>query len=279
MTNFDGITPASQCALNFAYDYRGRRIQKMVFNFTNQGIASAWTNTCTNCYVYDGWNTVAILNSSFNLLNSMMWGTDLSGCMQGAGGVGGLLAENIVSNGVQFVANDANGNVVALASATNGATTANYNYGPFGEVIRATGPMAKANPFRFSTIYQDDESDLLMYLHRPYSASQGRFLARDPLGDQVFFERLVDAHREWTYADLDAISHESLKPCYAFVGNDSVNGVNRFGLDQVKGGGQVTMGPRHHNEVVFYATCPKCTKFVWMELTISMCMLTWSPTV
>ena len=38
-----------------------------------------------------------------------------------------------------------------------------YEYGPFGEVIRATGPMAKANPFRFSTKYQDDETDLLYY--------------------------------------------------------------------------------------------------------------------
>jgi hypothetical protein len=31
---------------------------------------------------------------------------------------------------------------------------AHYQYGPFGEVLRATGPMAKANPFRFSTKYQ-----------------------------------------------------------------------------------------------------------------------------
>ena len=40
------------------------------------------------------------------------------------------------------------------------AISAKYNYGPFGEVIRQTGPMAKANPIRFSTKYQDDESDL-----------------------------------------------------------------------------------------------------------------------
>jgi hypothetical protein len=33
-----------------------------------------------------------------------------------------------------------------------------YQYGPFGELLRATGPMAKANPFRFSTKYQDDET-------------------------------------------------------------------------------------------------------------------------
>ena len=115
MTNNASIPAAGEFALAFAYDYQGRRIQKMVS--TNNG---SWVPSYTNRFVYDGWNPVAILNSSFNILNSFMWGTDLSGTMQGAGGVGGLLAENIVSNGVQFVANDANGNVVALVSATNG---------------------------------------------------------------------------------------------------------------------------------------------------------------
>jgi RHS repeat-associated protein len=51
---------------------------------------------------------------------------------------------------------------------------------PFGEVIRATGPMAKANPLRFSTKYQDDETDLLYYGYRYYSASTGRWANRDP---------------------------------------------------------------------------------------------------
>jgi RHS repeat-associated protein len=55
--------------------------------------------------------------------------------------------------------------------------------GPFGEVIRATGPMAKANPFRFSTKYQDDETDLLYYDYRYYNASTGRWLSRDPIGE------------------------------------------------------------------------------------------------
>ena len=44
--------------------------------------------------------------------------------------------------------------------------------------------MTKANPFRFSTQYQDDETDLLMYPNRPYSASQGRFLRKDSLQEQ-----------------------------------------------------------------------------------------------
>jgi len=35
--------------------------------------------------------------------------------------------------------------------------------GPFGEVLRATGPMATANPFRFSTKFQDDATGLVYY--------------------------------------------------------------------------------------------------------------------
>ena len=56
--------------------------------------------------------------------------------------------------------------------------------GPFGEVIRATGPMAKVNPFRFSTKYQDDETDIVMYPGRPYNPSTGRFLCKDPIGEK-----------------------------------------------------------------------------------------------
>jgi RHS repeat-associated protein len=56
-----------------------------------------------------------------------------------------------------------------------------YCYGPFGEVIRNSGAMAKVNPFRFSTKYQDDESDLLYYGYRYFNTSAGRWLSRDPV--------------------------------------------------------------------------------------------------
>ncbi len=45
--------------------------------------------------------------------------------------------------------------------------------------------MAKANPFRFSTKYQDDETDLLYYGYRYYNASTGSWLARDPIGERA----------------------------------------------------------------------------------------------
>jgi RHS repeat-associated protein len=60
------------------------------------------------------------------------------------------------------------------------------NLGPFGELLRATGPMAKANPFRFSTKYQDDETDLPYYGYWYYNAGTGRWLSRDPYGEIGF---------------------------------------------------------------------------------------------
>ena len=121
-----------------------------------------------------GWNLLAQLNATNkNAIQTCLWGLDLSGSLQGAGGVGGLLALSNAVNGVHFVAYDGNGNVAGLVKAADGTVTARYEYGPFGEVIRATGPMAKANPFRFSTKFQDDETDLLYYGYRYYNPSTG----------------------------------------------------------------------------------------------------------
>jgi RHS repeat-associated protein len=53
-------------------------------------------------------------------------------------------------------------------------------------MIRATGPMATANPVRFSTKYQDDEAGLVYYGYRYYSPSLGRWLSRDPIGEADF---------------------------------------------------------------------------------------------
>jgi len=56
--------------------------------------------------------------------------------------------------------------------------------GPFAEVLRSTGPMAKANPIRFSTKYQDEETGLLYYGYRYYDATTGMWPSRDPIGDK-----------------------------------------------------------------------------------------------
>ncbi len=126
------------------------------------------------------------------MIRSYTWGTDLGGSLQGAGGVGGLLAEtiNISANaGTYFCAFDGNGNVSALTKSSDGSLAAQYEYGPFGEVIRATGPMAKVNPFRFSTKYQDDETDLVMLLSCPALQSFHRQVPlQRPVGGTRRFE-------------------------------------------------------------------------------------------
>jgi RHS repeat-associated protein len=113
-----------------------------------------------------------------------MWGLDLSDTMQGAGGVGGLLAITETNTGTHFFGFDGNGNVAVLVGATNGTTTAHYEYDPFGNVLRVTSPMSLVNPFRFSTKYTDGETGLSYYGFRFYNAALGRWVSRDPLTEK-----------------------------------------------------------------------------------------------
>lgn len=175
----NSVTSGSQ-SLKFAYDFQGRRVSKRVWS--NRG--STGTPDVTLKFLYDGWNPVSALNASGAIIATYTWGLDLSGSQQGAGGVGGLVIVGVSGSGTNFVAYDGNGNVSFLVNSLNGAITAQYEYGPFGEVIRQTGTMAKANPFRFSTKYQDDETDLLYYGYRYYNPSTGRWLSRDPIEEQ-----------------------------------------------------------------------------------------------
>ena len=164
----------TQMTLEFSYDYQGRRIRKVV----KQGA----TVVADQRFVYDGWNLIAVLDSSLNPVASFTWGMDVSGSLQGAGGVGGLVISRFYGgpNSTTFPAYDGNGNIGTLFY-DNGGIAAQYEYGPFGELIRATGPLAQSNPFRFSTKYTDDETDLVYYGYRYYSPSLGRWISKDPI--------------------------------------------------------------------------------------------------
>ena len=64
-----------------------------------------------------------------------------------ADGVGGVLAIRQLSitntqPSTDFIATDGNGKVTALVSANDGSVTANYDYRPSGELVRADGVMA-----------------------------------------------------------------------------------------------------------------------------------------
>jgi RHS repeat-associated protein len=132
---------------------------------------------------------VVDLNASNNVpVRTYVWGLDLSESMDGAGGVGGLLWVTLhtpsgPAAGTHFAAYDGNGNIVALSAASDGSGAARYEYGPFGEPLRVTGPAAALNPFRFSTKRTEPTTDLVLYEYRTYNPIIGRWLSRDPIGE------------------------------------------------------------------------------------------------
>lgn len=69
-----------------------------------------------------------------------MRGLDLSGSLQGAGGIGGLVyaTDGLVSHHYLY---DANGNVGQLVDAGTGAVVAHYEYDPFGRETYASGSL------------------------------------------------------------------------------------------------------------------------------------------
>jgi RHS repeat-associated protein len=164
----------------------GRWIERIVS--TNSG--TAYFPAFTNRYVWDNQVLLAVLDHTNGLVLSFMRGLDLSGSIQGAGGVGGVLAVKAgtsaqcgtMTNTTHFTCYDGNGNVTALVNAADGSESARYEYGAFAERLRETGPMAKLNPIRFSTQYTDDVIGDVKYLFR--DLREGRWLSRDPIEEQ-----------------------------------------------------------------------------------------------
>jgi RHS repeat-associated protein len=181
----------SGLTVSYVYDSQSRRIAETV-------------GSATTVYVYDGWNPIAEYTTTFTLTKTYTWGVDLSGSMQGAGGVGGLLAVTD-GTGTYFPTFDGNGNVSEYLD-TNGSTVAHYEYDPFGKTTVATG--SKANDFahRFSTKPLDVNTGLYYYGYRYYDPETGRWPSRDP------------------------IEEEGGVNLYGFVGNDGVGWVDYLGL-------------------------------------------------
>jgi RHS repeat-associated protein len=187
--------------LEFTYDSQGRRFQKKVFSWNG----TAWVLSEDRRFLYDGWNLVAeYVIGTPGFTRTYTWGLDVSGTEQGAGGVGGLL---MVQQGgaMHFPCSDGNGNVLALVRKSDGARSARYEYGPFGELLEVE-ESGVSNPFRFSTKFTDGETGLVYYGYRYYSPEMGRWLNRDPIEEQG----------GWNL--------------YGFVGNDGVGKVDYLGL-------------------------------------------------
>ncbi len=231
ITNVEPLNPEpGDRKVASAYDYMGRRVKKV----TSEYSGSTWSVSATNLYFYDGWNLVRSTTMSNDVVistNHYTWSLDLSGSFQGAGGIGGLLSATFGGSNTVYYCYDHNGNVTRLINET-GATVAQYEYDPFGRIIRSTGDAAEDNPFRFSTKYTDDESGLVYYGYRFYDPELGRWPSRDPLeeGFKTFTRFNPHAWRVETIYDFS----ESEPNLYAFVENDPVKEIDPDGRAKFK---------------------------------------------
>jgi RHS repeat-associated protein len=209
--------------LDFVYDSQGRRVSKTVSTSTN---GTTWNFSHNLRFLYDDWNLIAeysapsATSTTLTLQAAHLWGFDLSGTPQGAGGVGGLLCstlqdyENSTTHSC-YPAFDGNGNISAWV-AENGSLLARMDYSPFGQLIAQhkftqTGDDTLTRlPFGFSTKYTDKETGLLYYGYRYYDPLTGRWPSRDPIGEKGGLN------------------------LYGFVGNDGLNKWDILGKEGVQ---------------------------------------------
>jgi len=209
------VPEAGKAKQTWSYYPDGRWHERVIFRWNG-----GWDAYATNRFVWDGHVLLAVLDHTNGLVQGYLRGLDLSGSLQGAGSVGGLLAVSTATNGTHFYAFDGNGNVTALVDAGAGSVSAVYEYDPFGNELRATGPMANENLLRFSSQFVDHITGDMKYLFRTYRPSLGRWLSTDPINE---LGSLVI--RSETHFDLD----EQLA-LYAFLQNDPFNNIDVHGL-------------------------------------------------
>ena len=147
--------------------------------------SGAWLQTNEVHYIYDG--NLVIQERDANNVPTLSYtrGRDLSGGLQGAGGIGGLLAMSQGSGASlqhSFYHADANGNITALANSKQ-AIVARYLYDPFGNILSKAGPLADANLYRFSSKELHLASGLLCYGYRFYDPGLQRWINRDPANE------------------------------------------------------------------------------------------------
>lgn len=171
-----------EVVVTYAYDHHRRMVRK--------NISHGDTTTQRFDYLWDDWNIIReiVREGDSVAVTDNVWGLDLDGTLQGAGGVGGLLAvirsnSSLVtrSSSLYFPAYDANGNVTEYV-ATDGDIVAHYNYSPFGEPIDAFNAFDTVFTHMFSSKPYCSITEFCEYQMRKYIPKHGQWVIRDPLG-------------------------------------------------------------------------------------------------
>jgi RHS repeat-associated protein len=257
--------------VTYTYDARSRQISR-----TDED-----TGITTWC-LYDGWNVMVEYTMEgtdpLELSKTNTWGLDLSGSLQGAGGVGGLLAvtyEEVEGDPLYFTTFDGNGNVSEYLT-PNGVVMAHYEYDAFGNDI--TPPSKKGDKhdefaYRFSTKPYDGISGWYYYGYRYMDPLTGRWPSRDSIGEEggenLYGFVRNDGASKWDYLGMEftgtysittkqlKLTDKDRKNKFSRKDNETCecegsSGDNNFKNIDAKGTGPIPTGPylvvsAHHN--------------------------------
>ena len=207
------ITVTNAWKSEFAYDGKMRRRIRKEFSWRN----GVWALTNEVRYIYDG--NLVIQERDANNLAQITYtrGKDLSGSLEGVGGIGGLLARtdhstlNLQASAAHaYYHADGNGNITMLIS-TQQVAVAKYLYDPFGNILSAGGLLADANLYRFSSKEWHANSEYTYFLYRFFSSSLQRWLTRDPVQESGGFNLFRFAFNSPIHK-IDPWGLKSLKP-------------------------------------------------------------------
>jgi len=194
------VTVTNSWKSEFTYDGKFRRRIEKDFAWRS----GSWLQTNETHYTYDGNVILQERDTSNAPLVTYTRGNDLSGTLQGAGGIGGLLARTD-ANSSAFYHADGNGNVTCLINALQ-LIVARYEYDSYGNILFAIGSLADANTMQFSSMPKH-QSGLILFLRRPYDPILQRFLGCDPIQESGGIN------------------------LYRFVRNNPVNSIDWLGLN------------------------------------------------
>ena len=192
--------------ITWLYDGLGR--VRVRTDYTWSG--SAWAVSETVRYLYDGMRVIQERNASNTPTVSHTRGWDLSGSLEGAGGIGGLLGRSHgYSSGTWSTHNhyhaDGNGNVTFLVNSGQTAE-AWYRYDPYGRTMaQSATALTTANVYRFSSKEIHAQSGMYYYGFRFYDPHLQRWPNRDPI------------------VEAGGVN------LYGFVMNDPVDVIDKFG--------------------------------------------------
>jgi RHS repeat-associated protein len=230
------ITQPNTWKSEFTYDGKMRRRIRKEYTWAG----SSWLQTNEVHSIYDG--SLVIQDRDLNNVPMVTYtrGTDLSGKLEAAGGIEGLLARTDMQMWLAgsalahaFYHADGNGNITALVY-TNQSIAAKYAYDSFGNRLGKIGGLADANIFQFSSKEFHPTSGIIYYSYRYYDPTLQRWISRDPLSDSgsVVFDSIRRKMTYWLYLK------EQRKPnAILFNENDPINRVDAFGLQSWIGPG------------------------------------------